>query len=396
MANKTALHDLIGIEHHKLNFFQELQQNIKELKGINRESEDQRCEIAAILDGITDVMMVLSEDLKIISVNRIFEQLFPGINPIGKKCYTLFRDSKHPCPECPAFKSLSTNSVCKDSAIFRIDGKNQQFDMVASPLKTPGTEEDRILIFKRDVTMEKEYQAKFYQAEKMATIGVLAAGVAHEINNPMAAVAGFAEGIQRRLARLDKDIPAELAEDLYDYTNTILKECLRCQDIVKTLLSFSRPVASEFIPVDMNQVAEDTLRLLDHQFRRYQQVKLEVKLTSPMQLILGNEAQLKQVILNLLTNAVDAIEHNGRIDIETFIENEHVGVRVSDSGCGIPEDNRDMLFEPFFTTKQVGKGIGIGLSTCFNIVREHNGEIIVDSEVGKGSNFTVLFPLQRD
>lgn len=396
MANKAALHDLIGIEHHKLNFFQELQQNIEELKEINRESEDQRCEIAAILDGITDVMMVLSEDLEIISVNHVFEQLFPSINPIGKKCYALFRESGHPCAECPAFKSLSTNSVCKDTAIFRIDGKNQQFDMVASPLKTPGTEEDRILIFKRDVTMEKEYQAKFYQAEKMATIGVLAAGVAHEINNPMAAVAGFAEGIQRRLARLDDKIPDELAEDLYDYTNTILKECLRCQDIVKTLLSFSRPVASEFMPVDINQVAEDTLRLLDHQFRRYQQVDLEVDLTSPMQLVLGNEAQLKQVLLNLLTNAVDAIEQNGKISITTFIEKDHAGVRVSDSGCGIPEENRDMLFEPFFTTKQVGKGIGIGLSTCYNIVREHNGEIIVASEVGKGSSFTVLFPLQRD
>lgn len=137
MANNTSLHDLIGIEHHKLNFFQELQQNIEELKAINRESEDQRCEIAAILDGITDVMMVLSENMEIISVNRIFERLFPGINPIGKKCYSLFRDIGHPCPECPAFKSLSTNSVCKDTAIFRIDGKNMQFDMVASLLEIP-------------------------------------------------------------------------------------------------------------------------------------------------------------------------------------------------------------------------------------------------------------------
>ncbi len=392
MGNKTNLHDLIGIEHHKLNFFQELQKNIKELKEINRESEDQRCEIAAILDGITDVMMVLSENLEIISVNRIFEKMFPGVNPIGKKCYALFRDTDKPCPECPAFKSLSTNRVCKDTAIFRIDGKNMQFDMVASPLRSPGVKENHILIFKRDVTMEKEYQAKFYQAEKMATIGVLAAGVAHEINNPMAAVAGFAEGIQRRLTRLEDSIPDELAEDLYDYTNTILKECLRCQDIVKTLLSFSRPVASEFIPVDLNQVTEDTLRLLDHQFRRYQNINLRLDLTSPLHHIYGNEAQLKQVVLNLLTNAVDAVEEKGDITVQSFIEDDHVGIKVCDSGCGIPIENRDMLFEPFFTTKQVGRGIGIGLSTCYNIVREHHGEIIVDSEVGKGSCFTVRFP----
>ncbi|WP_432738334.1 two-component system sensor histidine kinase NtrB [Maridesulfovibrio sp. FT414] len=396
MVNHTRLHDLIGIEHHKLNFFQELQQNIKELKEINRESEDQRCEITAILDGITDVMMVLSENMEIISVNRIFEKLFPGINPIGKKCYSLFRDTEKPCPECPAFKSLSTNAVCKDTAIFRIDGKNMQFDMIASPLRNPEVKENRILIFKRDVTMEKEYQAKFYQAEKMATIGVLAAGVAHEINNPMAAVAGFAEGIQRRLTRLDESIPDDLAEDLYDYTNTILKECLRCQDIVKTLLSFSRPVASEFLPVDLNQVAKDTLRLLDHQFRRYQHINLNMELTSPLHHIYGNEAQLKQVVLNLLTNAVDAVEEKGDISVRTFVEDDHVGLKVCDSGCGIPEENRDMLFEPFFTTKKVGRGIGIGLSTCYNIVREHRGEIIVDSEVGIGSCFTVRFPTSEN
>lgn len=270
-----------------------------------------------------------------------------------------------------------------------------QFDMVASPLRNPDVNENRILIFKRDVTMEKEYQAKFYQAEKMATIGVLAAGVAHEINNPMAAVAGFAEGIQRRLTKLDEAIPSELAEDLYDYTNTILKECLRCQEIVKTLLSFSRPVASEFIPVDLNRVAEDTLRLLHHQFRRYQNLKLNIDMTSPLAHVYGNDAQLKQVVLNLLTNAVDAVDEKGEITLETFIEDRRVGLRVSDTGCGIPKESKDMLFEPFFTTKQLGKGIGIGLSTCYNIVREHDGEIIVESEVDKGSSFTVLFPISE-
>ena len=393
MSSNTSLLDLIGIEHNKLNFFQELQKNIQELTELNLQSEDQRREIAAILDGITDVMMVLSENLEIISVNHVFEELFPGINPIGRKCYSLFRHDKKPCAECPAFRALSTNSVCKETAIFRVDGKNMQFDMVASPLKNPDLTENRILIFKRDVTLEKEYQAKFYQAEKMATIGVLAAGVAHEINNPMAAVAGFAEGIQRRLARLDDSVPDDLAEDLNDYTNTILKECLRCQDIVKTLLSFSRPIAADFLPVDFNQVAKDTLRLLDHQFRKRKNIDLHADLSPSLSHIYGDEAQLKQVILNLMTNAIDAVGESGEIHVQTFSTATHVGLRVSDSGCGIPPENKDMLFEPFFTTKSVGRGIGIGLSTCYNIVREHNGEILVDSEPNKGSCFTVLLPI---
>ncbi|WP_031481246.1 two-component system sensor histidine kinase NtrB [Maridesulfovibrio frigidus] len=394
MSSNTSLTDLIGIEHNKLNFFQELQKNIEELTTINLQSEDQRREIAAILDGVTDVMMVLSENLEIISVNHVFEELFPGINPIGKTCYSLFRNVDKPCPECPAFRAISTNSVCKETAIFRVDSRNLQFDMVASPLKHPDLTENRILIFKRDVTLEKEYQAKFYQAEKMATIGVLAAGVAHEINNPMAAVAGFAEGIQRRLARLDESVPDDLADDLHDYTDTILKECSRCQDIVKTLLSFSRPVAADFLPVDINQVAKDTLRLLDHQLRKNKDINLTTELTTPIHHVHGDEAQLKQVILNLMTNAVDAAGDSGEIKLQTFTEGDNVGLRVCDSGCGIPPENIDLLFEPFFTTKSVGHGIGIGLSTCYNIVKDHNGEIVVDSTPEEGSCFTVLLPIK--
>jgi hypothetical protein len=394
--NKTSLHDLIGIEHSKLNFFQELQQSIEDLKAINRESENQRREIAAILDGITDVMMVLSEDMRIISVNHVFEELFPGINPIGKTCHSIFRNSSKPCPECPAFRSLSTNSVCKETAIFHIGDGNMQFDMVASPLKSPTRSEHRILIFKRDVTMEKKYQAKFYQAEKMATIGVLAAGVAHEINNPLAAVAGFAEGIQRRLARLDDSVPEDLADDLRDYTNTILKECLRCQEIVKTLLTFSRPVSSDFVPVNLNQVVGDTMKLLHHQFRKRRSITLTTALARTLPHVSGDEAQLKQVTLNLMTNAIDAVGDCGTIGVQTARCGDHVELRVCDTGCGIPPESKTMLFEPFFTTKPVGRGIGIGLSTCFNIVREHGGDIVVDSTVVKGSSFTVKLPLHQE
>ncbi|MFW5489458.1 MAG: two-component system sensor histidine kinase NtrB [Desulfovibrio sp.] len=394
----TTLEDLVGIEHSKLNFFQELQQSIKQLRATNRESENQRREIAAILDGITDVMMVLSEDLRIISVNRVFEDIFPGINPIGKTCYSIFRHTGKPCPECPAFRSLNTNSVCRETAIFRISGRNRQFDMVASPLKNPEWKEHRVLIFKRDVTLEKEYQAKFYQAEKMATIGVLAAGVAHEINNPLAAVSGFAEGIQRRLAKLPDTISTELSDDLIEYTDTILKECNRCQEIVQTLLTFSRPISAEFTHVGLNNVVRDTLKLLHHQLRKRNAVNLKVGLDPELPLIQGDEAQLKQVTLNLLTNALDAVGEEGTISVRTACRKDgYVGLSVCDTGCGIPQENLDMLFEPFFTTKPVGKGIGIGLSTCFNIVRDHGGEIFVQhSEPGEGSNFTVKLPIQTE
>jgi hypothetical protein len=401
MRPKTTLEDLIGIEHSKLGFFQELRQKIEELKHSNKESEDQRREIAAILDGITDIMMVLSEDLRIISVNHVFREVFNEPEPEGKYCYAIFRGEDKPCPECPAFKSLSTNSVYKETAFFNVGEENRQFEMIASPLKNPEWPQHRVLIFKRDVTMEKVYQAKFYQAEKMATIGVLAAGVAHEVNNPLAAVAGFAEGIRRRLPQIEKNVDAELVDDFYEYTDTILKECSRCRDIVQALLSFSRPISSAFSPVSLNDVVKDTVRLLQHHLKQHPELTLNVELQENLPLIYADAPQLKQVVLNLMTNALDAIGGDGTISVSTTAVNETgngSGVRlmVEDSGCGIPPDIVDKLFEPFFTTKPVGKGIGIGLSTCYNIVQKHSGDISVKSAPKKGSRFIVNLPVQPE
>jgi len=395
----TDLSDLIGIEHSKLNYFQELQQTIEELKSANMESENQRQEIAAILDGITDVMMVLSDNLRIISVNHVFRELFPDEpHPEGKYCYELFRNTDHPCPECPAFKSLSTNTVCKELAFFRIKGINRQFEMVSSPLKNPDLPEYRVLIFKRDVTLEKEYQAKYYHAEKMATIGVLATGVAHEVNNPLMAVSGYAEGIQRRIARFEADLPPELAEDLREYSDTILSECRRCRDIVRSLLNFGHPISSVFSPISVNDVVKDTLRLLQYQLKKEHHISVEVSLNNNLPHIYGDAPQLKQVLLNLLTNAIDAIgDGEGSIRVNTrFKGDKDVCLEVSDSGRGIPQSVMDNMFDPFFTTKPVGKGIGIGLSTCYNIVKEHKGEIEVESEVGKGTTFIVSLPINQD
>jgi len=398
---RPSVEDLIGIEHCKLGFYQELRQKIAELQDASLESEARRREIAAILDGITDIMMVLSEDLRIMSVNHVFEEVLGIEDARGRYCYEVFRRERHPCPECPAHRSFVTGGVCRETAIFKVGGRNRQFEMVASPIRDPGLDERRILIFKRDVTMEKEYQAKFYQAEKMATVGMLAAGVAHEVNNPLAAISGFAEGIKRRLDRLEGQGAPELI-DVRDYVDTILKECSRCRDIVHTLLTFSRPVSSGFSPVSLNQVVEDTLKLLHSHIRQKDlDLKIVLDLADDLPLIRGDEPQLKQVLLNLLINAMDAVDQagagRGTISIRTYPEAlEGAGLVVSDTGCGIPRENLDKLFEPFFTTKPVGKGIGIGLSTCYGIVAEHRGEIIVHSECGQGSRFIVRLPSNQE
>jgi two-component system, NtrC family, sensor kinase len=389
----TTLEDLIGIEHSKLGFYQELQQKVEQLKTSNLELEKKRKEIQAVLDGITDLMLVLSEDLIILRVNHVFADWFPTIDPIGRYCYEIFRGQNSKCADCPAQRSLDLEEIVKDLCIYKVDEKFRHFEIIASPLKTDPAGERNVLLFKRDVTLEKEFQAQFYQAEKMATVGILAAGVAHEINNPLAAISGFAEGLQRRIGRIDGKVEPAILEDFTEYTDTIIKECLRCRDIVQTLLTFSRPVAASLGPVDMNQCVRDTLFILKHHFKEQHNIAVQTVLLPDLPVIMGDESQLKQVIINLFTNAFDATTDG---DIIRIITNAapHGGIEliVEDSGCGIPDELHDKLFEPFFTTKPVGKGIGIGLSTCYSIVKNHCGEITVTSKEGQGTVFKVSLP----
>jgi signal transduction histidine kinase len=392
-----TLNDLIGIEYAKLGFFREVQEKIAELHASNLELTRKQHHIEAILNGITDVMVVLTPDLQIESVNQVFHAVHPDTSPHGRYCYEVFRDSDRMCSSCPVVTARDANQVCRQHMIYSIAGKNRHFEVTASPLRNPQGAPCRILVLRRDITMEKEYQAKFYQAEKMATIGVLAAGVAHEINNPLTGISGFAEGLRRRLPRLKEQVDKDLADDFNEYIGIILRECKRCQDIVQNLLTFGRQSLSSFSSVDLNSLVIDILKLLQNHLKQYRKNIISLKLDKSLPAIAGDASHLKQVILNLLSNALDATREKGTIAIRTFVEDDGwVGLTVEDGGCGIPAENLDKLFEPFFTTKPVGQGVGIGLSTCYNIVQKHGGEIIVSSRDGEGATFHVRLPKLRD
>ncbi|HTY22225.1 MAG TPA: ATP-binding protein [Desulfomonilaceae bacterium] len=396
MKSKPTLDDLIGVEYSKLGFFRELQHKIAELEVSNFELARKQQQIQAILDGISDVMIVLSLDFRIVSVNQEFHNVFRIPEPEGRLCYEAFHNLRQPCSPCPMTTALDSNQVCRSLQLYPMDGKNRHFEITASPLRNPDGEPSLILLLMRDVTLEKELQAKYHQAQRMATVGVLAAGVAHEINNPLTAISGFAEGLKRRLPRLDKTVDREIMHDFNEYLGIILKECQRCQGIVQSLLTFGRQTLAESSPVNLSSLVNDTLKLLQNQLKQYRKRLVRVDLEASLPSVQGDESHLKQVILNLLFNALDATHEKGSIILRTYSENQDwVAFSVEDSGCGIPAENMDKLFEPFFTTKPVGKGIGIGLSTCYNIVTKHGGEILVESELGKGSTFVVKLPREN-
>ncbi len=391
MSRVHKLKDLVGIEDVKLGFFQEAQARVEELRASNRKLERKQQEVQAILDGIVDLMVVISEEMTIITVNHVYHELFAEPSPGGKTCHAIFQGRAQPCSECPVREAFQTGKVVRSKTTISSSDINLHFEVVASPLTN--TSPSQVLLFMRDVTKEKEYQTQFLQAEKMATVGVLAAGVAHEINNPLTAIRGFSEGIQRRLPHIRGRVEEDLFLDMQEYVDTILKECSRCQDIVQNLLTFSRARNVPFQNVDLKQVVLDCLKVLHYRLKKCPDIDVNMNFQSDHLHVLGDQAQLKQVVLNLLTNALDAVGTQGRISI--WVQNDapdQVSLFVEDTGHGIEPEHLSRLFDPFFTTKPAGKGTGIGLSTCYNIVSDHGGDIFVCSDQDHGSSFCVKLP----
>jgi len=240
----------------------------------------------------------------------------------------------------------------------------------------------------------QETQMRLNRSERLAGIGTLAAGVAHEINNPLASVASCAEGL---ISRMDNvDFKSKDDEEVFpDYLKTICDETYRCKSIISKLLDFSRRQVPVFGKVDVNDLISDVLKTIKHQ-KGLEKLNIDLKLKSESIIIYGDLNQLKQVILNMIMNAIDATRDKGKISISTSVIDDSVQIVFEDTGCGIASENLDKVFEPFFSTKSPGKGTGLGLSICYGIIEEHKGKISVSSNgVGKGTTVTITLPIYK-
>jgi PAS domain S-box-containing protein len=228
-------------------------------------------------------------------------------------------------------------------------------------------------------------QARLVQSAKMVAIGELAAAVAHELNNPLTSVLGYSELLLR-----DTDADETVRNDL----STIAAEARRARDIVSDLLTFARQTESILEPADLNQVLQQALNLIRRQIAM-RRVDLDESYAADLPRIPLHASRLKQVFLNLITNALDAMPRGGTLAVSTLRAGDGVAVRFADTGIGIPQDHLGRIFEPFFTTKPTGRGTGLGLSVSLGIVQEHGGRIDVESQEGQGSTFTVWLPEQH-
>jgi PAS domain S-box-containing protein len=270
----------------------------------------------------------------------------------------------------------------------RSDGTMGHFSVSLSPSRDESNQVNSVVVVMTDITDAVLLQAKLAHAEKMATIGRLVSGVAHEVNNPLAAILGFTD-----LLLEDPQVPESAREEL----QIILRETQRTKEIVQGLLSFARQRPAQREPMQVNAILRQTIRLRSYDFSSHG-VEVTEEFNENLQMAMGDAQQLQQVFLNILNNAYDAIQesgNHGKIRISTRQTTDFIEVAFIDNGTGVTEPER--IFDPFFTTKPAGKGTGLGLSICYGIVRAHGGEIFCwNNEGERGSTFIVRLPVATD
>ncbi len=242
----------------------------------------------------------------------------------------------------------------------------------------------RLIIFD-DITDRSELERRLVQADKLSSIGLLAAGVAHEVNTPLAVISTYAQMLAKQVHGDQQK--SQLLEK-------IAKQTFRASEIVNSLLNFSRTSQSNLTEVDLPKIVREVSSLIEHQLEKAG-IRLEIDASEPFPTIKGNAGKLQQVFLNLFLNARDAMERGGTLSVVARSDNGTAVISVSDTGRGISAEHLTRVFDPFFTTKNAKKGTGLGLSVTYGIVQEHGGTIEVDSQLGRGTTFRLTFPLSR-
>jgi len=264
-------------------------------------------------------------------------------------------------------------------------GLSRQFSVSLSPMRDDQSEIISIVVVMTDITDAADLQSRLMHTEKMAALGQLVSGVAHEVNNPLAAIVGFTD-----LLLENQEVPESAKEEL----RVILQEAQRTRLIVQNLLSFARQMPPQREPIQVSDVIRQTLKLRAYDFSNHG-VEVSEHYPDDLPLVVGDPHQLQQVFLNILNNAYDAVQETrrpGKIEIDAQLRDSLLEINFRDNGPGIAQPDR--IFDPFFTTKGVGKGTGLGLSICYGIVRAHSGEIVAqNNDRGPGCTFTVKLPI---
>jgi two-component system NtrC family sensor kinase len=372
----------LGIAIQNGQLYASLQQKAAEYERLKDFNEN-------IVESINVGVMALDMEDRIESWNAQMEVMYalPRWQTLTQPLGTVF-----PAEFVEEFYRVRQNTGIHNLYKFRLKtpaGETRIVNAAIAPLVTRKFQVVGRLVIMDDITERMELEAQLSQADKLSSIGLLAAGVAHEVNTPLAVISSYTQMLAKQLQG-DPQKSGLLEK--------ITRQTFRASEIVNNLLNFSRTSGSEFTDVDVNKIITDTLALLEHQFKTAK-IQVRPELVPGLSFIQGNPGRLQQVFLNLFLNAKDAMPAGGTLSVATN-NGSNVSVRVSDTGSGIAPEHIQRIYDPFFTTKTTpregqNRGTGLGLSVTYGIIQEHAGKIRVESHPGSGTTFALDFPLSR-
>jgi signal transduction histidine kinase len=380
-----------------------------------REVSLMRSTFRQLFSVVRDPIMVIEPDYTIVDAN---DSLLTCVglekgDVIGRKCYEISHRSIRPCGgpnhECPLREALRTRSSAHAVHEHHLsETQTRYYDIMAYPLTNEENKVEVVLEIWRDISLTLERQvmektrqikedlARLVHEDKMIALGKLVASSVHEINNPLAAIHTFGKVMLRMLKRSELEMSREELKEMEGFLELVCSESKRCGDIVSNLLSFSRlrPLAQRSF--SLNEIMQKIVLLLKHKMD-LQKIDLSTNLQPDIPSFHGDLSQIQQCIMNLILNAMEAMPQGGGLSLHTRHDPEKARllIEVRDTGCGIAHDQLTKIFEPFFSTKSHDKGVGLGLAVVYGIIKEHGGEIEVESEVGAGSCFRVILPLDQ-
>jgi two-component system, NtrC family, sensor kinase len=375
----------IAMEHARL--YENLEGMVAER---TRELDGQKRFVEVVVETLPLGVFVLDGDLRVVRANR------EGARTLA--CEAAPGRPLHELVPPPLAVALSTfvNAARERRAVdvvereLRAGGDTKTLRFTAAPLDEHGDGGGHVVLLAEDVTRAKHLERQMLLTERLTTAGRLAAGVAHELNNPLATIAGCAESLTARLKENPLAGRPELA-DFSGYLTLIEEEAFRCKEITGSLLQFVREPGHRRAPTDVNALVHKTIELLSHQ-SRFVNSRFATALDSELPLVVVNEGQFRQLFLGLASNALEAMEGRGRLTISTRRARGEVHVDFADEGPGISEEVLARIFDPFFTTKPPGQGTGLGLAIAQSIVADHGGRIEVESRLAAGTVFRVVLP----
>lgn len=359
----------------------------KELLEKSRQLEQEKERLNVVVNGIGAGLALVTKEYRITWMNPILKGWLKE-DRLTLPCYAVIGGENAPCVQCP-ITCPDLGKIADELMKFK-DGSNGEriFRHRVFPLNHAIQEEGEFLVVLEDITEQKQMEETIIQTDKLSALGIMASSFAHEVNNPLTTINVYAEDLIDRIQAGDEELDED---EMEHYLGKIKENTERCKRITGNLLNFSRKTDWTDDLIQVKEIIENSVSLVEHSLKK-QRIQLELDVNQALPPIRGDGLKLMQVLVNLINNAVDAMDSEGSLIISAATTENAVAIKVTDSGHGISAEAMDKLFDPFFTTKPIGKGTGLGLSVCYGIIQQFGGNIQIDSKQDEGTSVEIHLP----